>query len=73
MSSLSEVVTNLALNPFAEARAGRAIVVDGHALRLPELLAALDAPPDEPELDWSSCDTCSDPGDDGLDPWPKAT
>ena len=71
MSSLSEVVTNLALNPFAAARAGGTVCVDGRSLSVMELRTALASPPDEGEGHWSPCETCSDPGDDGFDPWPK--
>jgi hypothetical protein len=72
MSSLSEIVTELALNPFAAARTSGTITVGGRAFALSELRATLDAPPLAGEVSWSSCETCSDPGGD-FDPWPKAT
>jgi len=63
MEQLSEVLTQLALDPFGS------LLLDDEARVA--LRAALDAP-DASAIagsDWDACKTCSDPGTDQFDPY----
>jgi len=67
MQSLTELMTDLSLNPFeVVCIADRAsATLDGHHWPVAELKAAAEsAPPDGSEGTWTSCHTCSDPGSD---------
>jgi len=72
MHTLNDVVTALSLDPFAAlqlASEGSALAAD-RGYSAAELSAALQVPPAGlAALDWSSCDTCSDPGPDEFDPF----
>ena len=72
MQSLNEIVTALSLDPFESLRLvdDRSVVVGDQTYSRAELSAALQASPLALDAgDWSSCDTCSDPGPDEFDPF----